>query len=169
MPRTRRALPDPVPLRASPVPIRHASSSREAGRSRALCLSSRRRPARTSLSHASPARHDSSGDILRCVSETHASRRIERRVGHPRLQCAPRQRLGPARRPALAKHVLRNYGKYAKGLVVKVSEFLFGSVFAITEGPLWTVIPKPERVFLFLFWVLNLVYRFWMVEFRFSH
>lgn len=42
--------------------------------------------------------------------------------------------------PAIAKHVLRNYGKYAKGLVAEVSEFLFGSGFAIAEGPLWTVI-----------------------------
>ncbi|KAK1267373.1 hypothetical protein QJS04_geneDACA000249 [Acorus gramineus] len=42
--------------------------------------------------------------------------------------------------PATAKHVLRNYGtKYAKGLVAEVSEFLFGSGFAIAEGPLWTV------------------------------
>uniref|UniRef100_A0A5B6YVF4 Carotene epsilon-monooxygenase n=1 Tax=Davidia involucrata TaxID=16924 RepID=A0A5B6YVF4_DAVIN len=41
--------------------------------------------------------------------------------------------------PAIAKHVLRNYGKYTKGLVAEVSEFLFGSGFAIAEGPLWTV------------------------------
>ncbi|XAR54734.1 Carotene epsilon-monooxygenase [Bertholletia excelsa] len=41
--------------------------------------------------------------------------------------------------PAVAKHVLRNYGKYAKGLVSEVSEFLFGSGFAIAEGQLWTV------------------------------
>ncbi|XP_021289420.1 carotene epsilon-monooxygenase, chloroplastic [Herrania umbratica] len=41
--------------------------------------------------------------------------------------------------PAMAKHVLRNYGKYAKGLVSEVSEFLFGSGFAIAEGSLWTV------------------------------
>lgn len=41
--------------------------------------------------------------------------------------------------PAIAKHVLRNYGTYAKGLVSEVSEFLFGSGFAIAEGPLWTV------------------------------
>ncbi|GMP84799.1 hypothetical protein CsSME_00038181 [Camellia sinensis var. sinensis] len=41
--------------------------------------------------------------------------------------------------PAIAKHVLRNYGKYAKGLVAEVSEFLFGSGFAIAEGQLWTV------------------------------
>lgn len=42
--------------------------------------------------------------------------------------------------PAIAKHVLRNYGtKYAKGLVSEVSEFLFGSGFAIAEGPLWMV------------------------------
>lgn len=42
--------------------------------------------------------------------------------------------------PAIAKHVLKNYGKYGKGLVAEVSEFLFGSGFAIAEGPLWTVI-----------------------------
>lgn len=41
--------------------------------------------------------------------------------------------------PSIAKHVLRNYGKYAKGLVSEVSEFLFGSGFAIAQGPLWTV------------------------------
>ncbi|XP_020517371.1 carotene epsilon-monooxygenase, chloroplastic isoform X2 [Amborella trichopoda] len=41
--------------------------------------------------------------------------------------------------PTMAKHVLRNYGKYAKGLVSEVSEFLFGSGFAIAEAPLWTV------------------------------
>lgn len=41
--------------------------------------------------------------------------------------------------PAIAKHVLRNYGKYAKGLVAEVSEFLFGDGFAIAEGSLWTV------------------------------
>ena len=42
--------------------------------------------------------------------------------------------------PAIAKHELRNYGKYAKGLVSEVSEFLFGSGLAIAEGSLWTVI-----------------------------
>ncbi|XP_047975429.1 carotene epsilon-monooxygenase, chloroplastic-like [Salvia hispanica] len=42
--------------------------------------------------------------------------------------------------PAIAKYVLRNYGtKYSKGLVAEVSEFLFGSGFAIAEGSLWTV------------------------------
>ncbi|XP_068645523.1 carotene epsilon-monooxygenase, chloroplastic isoform X2 [Aristolochia californica] len=41
--------------------------------------------------------------------------------------------------PAIAKHILRNYGIYAKGLVSEVSEFLFGSGFAIAEGQLWTV------------------------------
>eukprot|EP00270_Netrium_digitus_P009242 TRINITY_DN2804_c0_g1_i4.p1 TRINITY_DN2804_c0_g1~~TRINITY_DN2804_c0_g1_i4.p1 ORF type:complete len:607 (+),score=185.29 TRINITY_DN2804_c0_g1_i4:22-1821(+) len=42
--------------------------------------------------------------------------------------------------PEAAKHVLRNYGdgKYGKGLVREVSEFLFGSGFAIAEGDLWT-------------------------------
>nr|XP_027189162.1 carotene epsilon-monooxygenase, chloroplastic-like [Cicer arietinum] len=42
--------------------------------------------------------------------------------------------------PAIAKHVLKNYGKYGKGLVAEVSQFLFGSGFAIAEGPLWTVV-----------------------------
>lgn len=42
--------------------------------------------------------------------------------------------------PTVAKHILKNYGKYAKGLVSEVSEFLFGSGFAIAEGSLWTVI-----------------------------
>nr|QNS29974.1 cytochrome P450 [Nothapodytes nimmoniana] len=41
--------------------------------------------------------------------------------------------------PAIAKHVLRNYGKYSKGLISEVSEFLFGSGFAIAEGQLWTI------------------------------
>ena len=42
--------------------------------------------------------------------------------------------------PQAAKHVLRGYGNiYAKGLVAEVSEFLFGSGFAIAEGDLWTV------------------------------
>ncbi|GAB2300648.1 Belongs to the cytochrome P450 [Dionaea muscipula] len=56
--------------------------------------------------------------------------------------------------PAIAKHVLRNYGtKYAKGLVAEVSEFLFGSGFAIAEGPLWTarrraVLPSLHKKYL---------------------
>ncbi|KAH9326038.1 hypothetical protein KI387_006216, partial [Taxus chinensis] len=41
--------------------------------------------------------------------------------------------------PEAAKHVLRNYDKYGKGLVSEVSQFLFGSGFAIAEGELWTV------------------------------
>ncbi|GBG69640.1 hypothetical protein CBR_g4469 [Chara braunii] len=41
--------------------------------------------------------------------------------------------------PQAAKHVLRNYGKYKKGLVSEVAEFLFGSGFAIAEGEIWTV------------------------------
>lgn len=56
--------------------------------------------------------------------------------------------------PAIAKHVLRNYGKYSKGLVAEVSEFLFGSGFAIAEGPLWTVmvsISHPLVKFIFCF------------------
>lgn len=53
--------------------------------------------------------------------------------------------------PAIAKHVLRNYGtKYAKGLVAEVSEFLFGSGFAIAEGSLWTVLEKDPNFFWFL-------------------
>lgn len=52
--------------------------------------------------------------------------------------------------PAIAKHVLRNYGKYSKGLVSEVSEFLFGSGFAIAEGQLWTVTP-PILVWKILF------------------
>uniref|UniRef100_A0A1D1YKY1 Carotene epsilon-monooxygenase, chloroplastic n=1 Tax=Anthurium amnicola TaxID=1678845 RepID=A0A1D1YKY1_9ARAE len=57
--------------------------------------------------------------------------------------------------PAVAKHVLRNYGKYAKGLVSEVSEFLFGSGFAIAEGQLWTarrraVVPALHRKYLSL-------------------
>ncbi|KAM6568738.1 hypothetical protein CsatB_016723 [Cannabis sativa] len=57
--------------------------------------------------------------------------------------------------PAIAKHVLRNYGKYAKGLVAEVSEFLFGSGFAIAEGPLWTarrraVVPSLHKKYLSL-------------------
>uniref|UniRef100_A0A7N0R9F4 Carotene epsilon-monooxygenase n=1 Tax=Kalanchoe fedtschenkoi TaxID=63787 RepID=A0A7N0R9F4_KALFE len=55
--------------------------------------------------------------------------------------------------PAIAKHVLRNYGKYAKGLVAEVSEFLFGSGFAIAEGQLWTarrraVVPSLHKKYL---------------------
>ncbi|XP_043706032.1 carotene epsilon-monooxygenase, chloroplastic [Telopea speciosissima] len=55
--------------------------------------------------------------------------------------------------PAIAKHVLRNYGKYAKGLVSEVSEFLFGSGFAIAEGSLWTarrraVVPSLHKKYL---------------------
>ncbi|KAL3357150.1 hypothetical protein AABB24_017703 [Solanum stoloniferum] len=55
--------------------------------------------------------------------------------------------------PAIAKHVLKNYGKYGKGLVAEVSEFLFGSGFAIAEGPLWTarrraVVPSLHKKYL---------------------
>lgn len=55
--------------------------------------------------------------------------------------------------PAIAKHVLRGYGKYAKGLVAEVSEFLFGSGFAIAEGSLWTarrraVVPSLHKKYL---------------------
>ena len=41
--------------------------------------------------------------------------------------------------PEAAKHVLKAYGKYSKGLVAEVAEFLFGSGFAIAEGELWSV------------------------------
>ncbi|PKA48050.1 Carotene epsilon-monooxygenase, chloroplastic [Apostasia shenzhenica] len=56
--------------------------------------------------------------------------------------------------PAAAKHVLRGYGsKYAKGLVSEVSEFLFGSGFAVAEGSLWTarrraVVPSLHKRYL---------------------
>ena len=39
--------------------------------------------------------------------------------------------------PACAKHILRGYPGYGKGLVREVSEFLFGTGFAICEGELW--------------------------------
>lgn len=46
--------------------------------------------------------------------------------------------------PAVAKHVMKGYGgKYAKGLVSEVAEFLFGSGFAVAEGQLWTVFLLP--------------------------
>ncbi|KAG6640457.1 hypothetical protein CIPAW_09G004700 [Carya illinoinensis] len=55
--------------------------------------------------------------------------------------------------PAIAKHVLRNYGRYGKGLVSEVSEFLFGSGFAIAESQLWTarrraVVPSLHKKYL---------------------
>lgn len=55
--------------------------------------------------------------------------------------------------PEAAKHVLKAYGKYSKGLVVEVAEFLFGSGFAIAEGELWTsrrkaVVPSLHRKYL---------------------
>ena len=71
----------------------------------------------------------------------------------------------------MAKHVLRNYDKYTKGLVAKVSEFLFGSGFAIAKGPLWMVIPKLEKGFSFSFlgvefslWVLEGCVSFWSLK-----
>lgn len=76
------------------------------------------------------------------------------------IECGPIYRLAAGPRnfvvvsdPAIAKHVLRNYGKYAKGLVAEVSEFLFGSGFAIAEGPLWTarrraVVPSLHKKYL---------------------
>ncbi|KAK6942715.1 Cytochrome P450 [Dillenia turbinata] len=76
-------------------------------------------------------------------------------------ECGPIYRLAAGPRnfvvvsdPGIAKHVLRNYGtKYAKGLVAEVSEFLFGSGFAIAEGPLWTarrgaVVPSLHKKYL---------------------
>ncbi|CAK9157706.1 unnamed protein product [Ilex paraguariensis] len=75
-------------------------------------------------------------------------------------ECGPIYRLAAGPRnfvvvsdPAIAKHVLRNYGKYGKGLVSEVSEFLFGSGFAIAEGPLWTarrraVVPSLHKKYL---------------------
>ncbi|XP_024377702.1 carotene epsilon-monooxygenase, chloroplastic [Physcomitrium patens] len=56
--------------------------------------------------------------------------------------------------PAVAKHVLKGYGtKYSKGLVAEVSEFLFGSGFAIAEDQLWTarrraVVPSLHKKYL---------------------
>uniref|UniRef100_A0A0E0BDD2 Cytochrome P450 n=1 Tax=Oryza glumipatula TaxID=40148 RepID=A0A0E0BDD2_9ORYZ len=56
-----------------------------------------------------------------------------------RLAAGPRD-LVVVSDPAVARHVLRGYGsRYEKGLVAEVSEFLFGSGFAIAEGALWTV------------------------------
>lgn len=60
--------------------------------------------------------------------------------------------------PAIAKHVLRNYGKYAKGLVAEVSEFLFGSGFAIAEGELWTVFPCCFAWFFFFVYKVVIIY-----------
>eukprot|EP00897_Mesotaenium_endlicherianum_P002739 jgi/Mesen1/2493/ME000159S01617 len=55
--------------------------------------------------------------------------------------------------PEAAKHVLKGAGKYEKGLVAEVAEFLFGSGFAIADGPLWTarrkaVVPALHRRYL---------------------
>eukprot|EP00271_Cylindrocystis_brebissonii_P002679 TRINITY_DN13443_c0_g1_i1.p1 TRINITY_DN13443_c0_g1~~TRINITY_DN13443_c0_g1_i1.p1 ORF type:complete len:670 (+),score=94.55 TRINITY_DN13443_c0_g1_i1:93-2012(+) len=55
--------------------------------------------------------------------------------------------------PEAAKHVLKAYGTYSKGLVAEVAEFLFGSGFAIAEGSLWTtrrkaVVPALHRRYL---------------------
>jgi len=55
--------------------------------------------------------------------------------------------------PAAAKHVLRGYPAYSKGLVREVAEFLFGSGFAIAEGDLWkgrrrAVVPALHRAYL---------------------
>ncbi|KAL0338529.1 UNVERIFIED_CONTAM: Carotene epsilon-monooxygenase, chloroplastic [Sesamum angustifolium] len=52
--------------------------------------------------------------------------------------------------PDIAKHVLRNYGTtYAKGLVAEVSEFLFGSGFAIAEGLFGRVISRQYGILSF--------------------
>jgi hypothetical protein len=53
--------------------------------------------------------------------------------------------------PQAAKHVLRNYGtRYHKGLVAEVSEFLFGSGFAIAEAELWQVKDNLDCVSIFV-------------------
>ena len=55
--------------------------------------------------------------------------------------------------PAAAKHVLRGYPAYGKGLVREVSEFLFGDGFAVSEGELWkgrrrAVVPALHKAYL---------------------
>lgn len=55
--------------------------------------------------------------------------------------------------PAAAKHILRGYPLYEKGLVREVSEFLFGSGFAVAEGDLWkgrrrAVLPSLHKAYL---------------------
>ena len=55
--------------------------------------------------------------------------------------------------PAAAKHVLRGYPSYGKGLVREVSEFLFGTGFAIAEGDLWkgrrrAVVPSLHKAYI---------------------
>ena len=55
--------------------------------------------------------------------------------------------------PQAAKHVLRSYPKYGKGLVREVAEFLFGDGFAISEGELWkgrrrAVVPSLHKAYL---------------------
>ncbi len=55
--------------------------------------------------------------------------------------------------PAAAKHVLRGYPSYGKGLVREVSEFLFGDGFAVAEGELWkgrrrAVVPALHKAYL---------------------
>eukprot|EP00850_Spirogloea_muscicola_P002774 SM000011S18952 [mRNA] locus=s11:28162:30705:- [translate_table: standard] len=77
------------------------------------------------------------------------------------LQAGPVYRLAAGPRnfviigePQAAKHVLRGTGTtYAKGLVAEVAQFLFGSGFAIAEGPTWTarrraVVPSLHRKYL---------------------
>eukprot|EP00242_Pyramimonas_sp_CCMP2087_P000478 CAMPEP_0198229318 /NCGR_PEP_ID=MMETSP1445-20131203/114058_1 /TAXON_ID=36898 /ORGANISM="Pyramimonas sp., Strain CCMP2087" /LENGTH=596 /DNA_ID=CAMNT_0043909775 /DNA_START=83 /DNA_END=1873 /DNA_ORIENTATION=- len=41
--------------------------------------------------------------------------------------------------PAAAKHILKDYNLYCKGLVHEIAEFLFGDGFATAEGELWKV------------------------------
>uniref|UniRef100_A0A7S0MQW1 Uncharacterized protein n=1 Tax=Pyramimonas obovata TaxID=1411642 RepID=A0A7S0MQW1_9CHLO len=41
--------------------------------------------------------------------------------------------------PQAAKHVLKDYNTYRKGLVNEIAEFLFGDGFATAEGELWKV------------------------------
>ena len=55
--------------------------------------------------------------------------------------------------PAAAKHVLRGYPAYGKGLVREVSEFLFGDGFAVAEGDLWkgrrrAVVPSLHKAYI---------------------
>lgn len=55
--------------------------------------------------------------------------------------------------PAAARHILRSYPLYQKGLVREVAEFLFGDGFAIAEGDLWrgrrrAVLPSLHKAYL---------------------
>ena len=57
--------------------------------------------------------------------------------------------------PVMAKHVLRNYNKYAKGLVAEVSEFLFCSNFAIAKRPILDNNSKTKKGFSFSFFAVE--------------